>query len=1472
MSRSNSPAPVRVLDDTDPVIDNNMENNNPDDPALSEQDWKYMQVFQARLAKDVMEYCSRCKESWFNTGVASKVCKKCRTSRDKSKKDDEPFLMSDENHMDPKAFPLNLPKLSQVEEMLIAKVHTFVEVHQVRGQQYKYSGHVCNFLRDVGKVYDKLPLLPKDLEIILLKPANTSDNHGLSRQFRKDYKVRRSPVAIWLEHLKQNHPGYRDIKIDRAALAQLPENGDVQDQIVVQETAAVDEDVDTDHLELGEEEREVAAIPDLIANHSELEQMQREAGVAAGVQAVAPHLTQPAFRSTPLNEFNRSQALLSLAFPTLFPTGEAEFVTPRLRHVSYADYIEHLMKYHDGRFARHPRFRYVVFNTLMRRQVNKKSTYFVNKLSSDDELDVSAIKAAFVTPNDPQAQKLLTSIVRYSASLRGTRPFWNGKRANLETYVRSIGSPSVFKTFSAADYHWDSLHRAYSPQIYTLWKNGTYAERMHITREYLRDNPHIAAYHFHRRFMAIMECIIKPKFGVEDWWNRYEFQSRGSSHNHGFIWVKDAPSLDVEDGVSRQRFAEYWGKHVSAVLPLNVDHALEERTPMSLAPEADENTLRQLDMLVNILQRHLCTDGYCLRVKKGAPADSEKFCRFWSPWELLEEPVVDKSRNPLHWMFLAIRNDDRINSYNRLITMAWKANTDFTPCTGSKAVLNYLGKYCTKEEKKSTTYVDLIKVVLPYINSEKPLLSLVSKTMNKLIGERDWSSQEVFHILFNIPLQIGSREVITLDCRPNQDNQAIRFEDGEVVAQGTSKLQKYIDRPVELEDMTYFAFLTLYSSKYTLRPRAKPRLISYFPTYDAEKNPQDFARVKLMLHHPFRDVSKLLSTADHDILDWTAALNHCSTHHVGNNAHPDFDSDGFGDLPEIVEEDDEFELYEDRQENDLFWAELAAQRPGRDNADLEDPDALGNRDVDRAFDWTEFVDKHPTLTLTWLADNKELHPKSLEVDYVSQSMVETLALKQRQIYDISMGQAGRRARGENPAQLLFQVDGKAGTGKSYTIQLLSAHLQQEFPPNPVQRAAPTGVASHGILGRTLHSLFRLPTGTTTLPPLSPSSLRSLQATLKDLTHLIIDEKSMMSLLILSFLDQRLRQIFAENADQPFGGIDVSLWGDFFQLPPVRATALYNDSHLFNQYDVAGQALYKLFNRTVELELNMRQQGDDIEQQQFRVALEGLRSNNVTQADWKLLISRVQCNISAVEVATFETALRVYGKKKEVNAYNHVKMRDLDAPVKQIKARNTGTGANAASYDQGANLHKILPLCVGARVMLTDNSWTERGLVNGALGTVRSFHWAEGENIETAIPTILVAFDNYDGPVLFENTVEGDQYYRVVPIASVKREFTLANVACTRTQLPLTVAWAITIHKAQGITKDKIVTNVAEKDHVVGLTYVAVSRVKTLKGLLFEEPFDYNRFQMAPSKTETMRLADYARRLPHHVPLAIPELD
>ena len=178
-------------------------------------------------------------------------------------------------------------------------------------------------------------------------------------------------------------------------------------------------------------------------------------------------------RRTPLNEFNRSQALMSWAFPTLFPYGRAEFVSPRLRSITYKDYLHHAMRYRDGRFARHPRFRFVAFNTLMRSTVNAKSSYFVRH-THQTQVDIDELREAF-NSNAPEAQRLLNSIVKHADTLRGTRAYWTGQGHQLSAYVYALGIPAMFMTFSPADLYWKSLAR-YMPR-YDEWLRGSESVR-----------------------------------------------------------------------------------------------------------------------------------------------------------------------------------------------------------------------------------------------------------------------------------------------------------------------------------------------------------------------------------------------------------------------------------------------------------------------------------------------------------------------------------------------------------------------------------------------------------------------------------------------------------------------------------------------------------------------------------------------------------------------------------------------------------------------------------------------------------------------------------------------------------------------------------------------------------------------------------------------------------------------------------
>jgi ATP-dependent exoDNAse (exonuclease V) alpha subunit len=193
--------------------------------------------------------------------------------------------------------------------------------------------------------------------------------------------------------------------------------------------------------------------------------------------------------------------------------------------------------------------------------------------------------------------------------------------------------------------------------------------------------------------------------------------------------------------------------------------------------------------------------------------------------------------------------------------------------------------------------------------------------------------------------------------------------------------------------------------------------------------------------------------------------------------------------------------------------------------------------------------------------------------------------------------------------------------------------------------------------------------------------------------------------------------------------------------------------------------------------------------------------------------RVQSRLTPTEVATFDTALRIYGKKSDVKEFNHARLRDLQKPALEVEASHEPIGdvGKKATYEEAGNLHAILLLSLGARVMLIENIWTENGLVNGALGTIHDIIWSAGSDCRRDPPfAVLVAFDGYNGPAL-----NGDEVTKIVPFFRSTREFIYKSSNHRRIQFPLTVAYAITIHKSQGITVEKAVLNLVEKDFAQG---------------------------------------------------------
>ena len=1289
-------------------------------------------------------------------------------------------------------------------------------------------------------------------------------------------RVRRKNVLDWLVFLQGNHCDYKNLEIDNDNLLALPEDGSITDQLPACE---VDEpffpnpnDIpngqglpNADPNELDDENQlpQTAVVPNLLPDQTEIERLQRVL-----TQATHPvdfnMLSVPSVADDPISEWD-SKPVFRMAFPGLFPFGQGDFYEPREEVISLGDWIRHLLKYKDGRFARHSRFRYYAFNHLLRMQSKQHSSYVCKKLNGknitfqDLEERVREGKA-----------DLANHIVRSAELLRGTRPFWAARGRELEAMVLNLNAPHLFITASAADLQWFDLH-AQMPG-FERHSERTEHEQYRAASDNLTHNPHIAAKYLTCRFELFLKHVICKVFKVRDHWYRYEWQARGSGHVHGFLWLDEAPAVHTGTDLDRETLAQWWGDWVTAV---NLNSTLlPGKNPASLPITERSNTRLHLTECLNRYQRHKCSDGYCLRKIKDV---EEKRCRFHFPQAFRTVATVSRDQNPKYYKYLAVRNDTMMNAHIPVFTLSWNANTDMSPCTSIRGVIYYAAKYASKAELKSEPYKELFaNAIKGWEHKKLPFLSVAMRVMNQLIGERDWSAQEVAHHLLGLQLVNCTRDFATVDFRPLDEQDTLAEpENGQFRKKGQSWLEKYMMRSSytlcsedRLEDVTLFEFVRSWdvsNNRVRRRSRAPARVLHMFPMYKSTPNGpgfEDYCRVKMMLHHPFSEPSELRMPNEVGEQTYIAAYRLCQLEHHGQHNTDPLDIKA----EEEAEPDEDFtptqyesEPEEEHGPQDPF-VELAARHGGggADSYSQNNARDLGNRPEDLAYDWhlsdylfEQFGEQLDFLTLA------KLVPQCIKR---TRNDVDTLTEAQRVVFNQVYNHCQDRFSGRTPVQLLMHIDGPAGTGKSYLIDMISTYLfdmaEQHGQLDPVLRAAPTGVAAFGIQGQTLHRLLRLPVRKP-FESLSNSVLLSLQQLFQQCHYLIVDEKSMIGLPELYQIDVRLKQIFPNHSDEPFRGMNVLLCGDFYQLPPVGASPLYDTRPAVKIELTAAKELYQWFDETVQLAQIMRQQGEDNSSIQFRTLLQGLRLGEMTDENCQFLQQRVEDRLPSSVRTAFENSLRIYPTRAAVSTYNFAALQKCGHPVLRIQAKHQPSAAKNSSEEDAQGLFPELLLSKDCRLMITCNLLTAFGLVNGTLGTLHDMVWRSEDDPLTSLPCVLWFIpDNYaeNGPC--ERTPEGQP---MIPIIPVRREWEVNSVTYSREMFPVVLAYAITVHKSQGLTLDKVVLDISTKDHSLGLTYVAISRVRTIQGLMFEKPFHISRFTQAPSAIRDMREEDHQKR-------------
>ncbi|MFC4222263.1 ATP-dependent DNA helicase [Lysinibacter cavernae] len=398
----------------------------------------------------------------------------------------------------------------------------------------------------------------------------------------------------------------------------------------------------------------------------------------------------------------------------------------------------------------------------------------------------------------------------------------------------------------------------------------------------------------------------------------------------------------------------------------------------------------------------------------------------------------------------------------------------------------------------------------------------------------------------------------------------------------------------------------------------------------------------------------------------------------------------------------------------------------------------------------------------------------------------TLSPEQQRVFD----------RIEQSREHVF-VTGRAGTGKSTLLNHLSWNTEKQ-----IVVCAPTGVAALNVAGQTIHSLFRLPTGVIADHTIDQNA--EVKKLLNAIDTLVIDEVSMVNADLMDAIDRSLRQARSRRHD-PFGGVQVIMFGDPYQLPPVppndpEERAYYEDTYR-SQWFFDAKVWQETELNIVELTEIHRQRDD-----RFKGLLNGVRHGVVTAE------MAGELNAAGARSAPDENIITLATTNAIVNRINATELAKLGG--KSLKAVAEVNG----EFRKGAYpADEELELKPGAQVMFLRNDPDQRW-VNGTLGTV----------------------DHIDGNVWVE--VDGE-LHEVEPTSWERHRYTYAADTKTLTkdvvaefiQFPLRLAWAVTIHKSQGKTYERAIIDLGTRAFSPGQTYVALSRITSIEGLYLTRP-------------------------------------
>jgi ATP-dependent DNA helicase PIF1 len=386
------------------------------------------------------------------------------------------------------------------------------------------------------------------------------------------------------------------------------------------------------------------------------------------------------------------------------------------------------------------------------------------------------------------------------------------------------------------------------------------------------------------------------------------------------------------------------------------------------------------------------------------------------------------------------------------------------------------------------------------------------------------------------------------------------------------------------------------------------------------------------------------------------------------------------------------------------------------------------------------------------------------------------------------------------------LTGGAGVGKSFTLEKYYDYATKRYGPRYVYKTASTGAAAVLIGGKTLHSWAGIMLGKGTVEELIQKMPFPIKKRWKRTKVLFIDEISMITPHLFDKLEEIARIL--RRTSLPFGGIQVVLSGDFFQLPPVKCDLFCFESRSWD----------RVVKNTYTLKTIVRQND-----KKFQKLLNNIRYGELSVEDSDILHSKVDAPL--INEFGIEPTI-LFPKNLEVNRLNNKKLKELLLTEPEFVFKSTyKVEYNNSSVPKDKIIQKfqkieertldVITLAKGTQVVVKHNVDVELGIANGSRGIVTKFvSQIEGGPVFPMVQ-LLSGIEYLAIPVDFEYEIDNE--YKII-----------------KNQVPLKLAWATTVHSCQGSTLDYIKADIGENVFSCGQAYVALSRVKNLEGLTLIE--------------------------------------